>query len=162
MTHLPTLETLVTEIEARAGEDAAARLHAAVETGRELASLGDALVERYVAEARAAGLSWTQVGESFGTTKQAAQKRYGATVPTGAWPGRRLAEPAQRALIRAIEEARALGHNYAGTEHVLLTLTDPAFGIAAQALADLSVTRADVLTQLPQSCHPRSDCLAMM
>ena len=162
MTRVPPLDTLAQDVRERAGENAAARLQAAIETGRELTDAGDALVERFVAEARGAGLSWSQIGESFGTSKQAAQKRYGATSPPGAWPGDRLAEPARQVLIRALEEARSLGHSYVGTEHVLLTLTDPGAGIAAHALADLGVSRADVLAELPPACHPRRESLGMM
>jgi ATP-dependent Clp protease ATP-binding subunit ClpC len=31
-------------------------------------------------------------------------------------------EPAREAVVRAQEEARSLGHNYIGTEHILLGL----------------------------------------
>lgn len=39
-----------------------------------------AALNRSVREARRAGLSWTQIGAALGTTKQAAQQRFGATV----------------------------------------------------------------------------------
>jgi hypothetical protein len=38
-----------------------------------------AALNRTVREARRAGLSWTQIGAALGTTKQAAQQRFGAT-----------------------------------------------------------------------------------
>jgi hypothetical protein len=37
-------------------------------------------LNRTVRDARRAGLSWTQIGAALGTTKQAAQQRFGATV----------------------------------------------------------------------------------
>lgn len=38
-----------------------------------------AALNRSVRDARRAGLSWTQIGAALGTTKQAAQQRFGAT-----------------------------------------------------------------------------------
>ena len=124
--------------------DAARRLEAAIARGRELADMGDALTGRAVADAREAGLSWTEIGQAFGTSKQAAQQRYGPAVPQpGAWPGR-WSDDARRALDRACEEAAALGHAHVGTAHALLALAS-AEGGAAVLLAGLGVTRERVL-----------------
>src|SRR5215210_66350 len=85
---VPTLDELAAAVRAGTGE-AATRLRAAIELGRELTDLGDALIGRFVAEARTAGLSWTEIGHLFGTSKQAVQQRYGATTgDAGDWPGR--------------------------------------------------------------------------
>src|SRR5919202_581095 len=113
--HLPTLDELAAAVEARVGEPAA-RLGAAIELGRELSDLGDALIGLHVAEARGAGLSWTEIGRLFGTSKQAVQQRYGAAAPeSGDWPANWTTR-ARRALQQAGQEARALGHDYIGTE----------------------------------------------
>ena len=48
----------------------------------------------------------------------------------------------------AIEEARSLGHEYIGTEHILLGLLREGEGIAAQVLANLGVRIEDVRTSL--------------
>src|SRR5919202_6151759 len=131
--HLPTLDELAAAVEARVGEPAA-RLGAAIELGREVTDLGDALIGRFVAEARAAGLSWTEIGRLFGTSKQAVQQRYGPTpAETGDWPGRWTPE-VRRAVDVAGEEARALDHDYIGTEHVLLALVGANSGVAAAVL----------------------------
>lgn len=61
-----------------AGSQADGRLRSVIEIRRELRDVGDALVERFVAEARAARLSWADIGQLSGTSEQAAQKRYGA------------------------------------------------------------------------------------
>src|SRR5215211_7796810 len=102
-----------------------ARLRTAIEMGHELSATGDALIERFVSEARAAGVSWTLIGEQFGTSKQAAQKRYGGAAldagDAGDWPGA-WAPHAREALLRASADARELGHEYVGTEHALLGL----------------------------------------
>ena len=51
----------------------------------------------------------------------------------------RFTERAQRALIYAQEEARNLGHNYVGTEHLLLGLLKEGEGAAAQVLKGLGI-----------------------
>ena len=38
--------------------------------------MADQLITHFVSEARGAGLSWTQIGERMGVTKQAARKRF--------------------------------------------------------------------------------------
>jgi ATP-dependent Clp protease ATP-binding subunit ClpC len=81
----------------------------------------------------------------FGTSKQAVQQRYGAAPPvSGDWPGR-WTPAARRALEQACEDARALGHDYIGTEHVLLALVSADDVIAAAALRGLGVDRDRVL-----------------
>jgi hypothetical protein len=141
---LPTLDELAAVVEARGGEPAA-RLGAAIELGRALTARGDALIGHFVADARAAGLSWTEIGRRFGTTKQAVQQRYGpSTVPSGDWPGRWAAD-ARRALDQAGHEALALGHDYIGTEHVLLSLVSARGGVAGAVLRDLGVDRDRML-----------------
>ena len=44
----------------------------------------------------------------------------------------------------AQEEARLLGHNYIGTEHILLGLIHEGEGVAAQALESLDISLAAV------------------
>jgi len=85
---VPSVDNLADEVSDAAGDDPAARLRAAIDTGRELTKSGDALVEQFVVEARVDGLSWTRIGELVGTSKRAAQKRYDVlSVLAGAWPG---------------------------------------------------------------------------
>ena len=49
---------------------------------------------------------------------------------------------AKRVLELAVEEARSLGHNYVGTEHLLLAVFDVPGCAAATALADAGLTKA--------------------
>src|SRR4051794_40943490 len=60
----------------------------------------------------------------------------------------RFTERARMVVVRAQEEARLLGHEYIGTEHLLLGLLRVEEGLAARVLNDLGVTlddaRADV------------------
>ncbi len=52
----------------------------------------------------------------------------------------RFTERARQVVVLAQEEARALKHNYIGTEHILLGLLREAEGVAAQALGNLNIT----------------------
>ncbi|MFC1676946.1 ATP-dependent Clp protease ATP-binding subunit [Planctomycetota bacterium] len=51
---------------------------------------------------------------------------------------------AKKVIEYAIEEARALNHNYVGTEHILLGLLREADGIAAQVLMSIGLKLEDV------------------
>jgi len=52
----------------------------------------------------------------------------------------RFTDQARRVVVQAQEEARALGHNYIGTEHILLGLLSEREGLAAQALSSLGIS----------------------
>jgi hypothetical protein len=143
---LPTIEELTALVNDRVGGQVpAARLREAIDVGRGLTELSDELIGRFVTEARASGLSWTEIGQAFGTSKQAAQKRYGAAVDDlGRWPGRWTPD-ANDALDQAGSEARRLGHDYVGTEHVVLALVTAERGIAGEVLRALGVSRERML-----------------
>ncbi len=59
----------------------------------------------------------------------------------------RFTEGAKRALAAAQESARQLGHNYVGTEHLLLGLIATEEGAAYHALTNAGVTLNDVIKQ---------------
>jgi ATP-dependent Clp protease ATP-binding subunit ClpC len=73
----------------------------------------------------------------------------GQTVPTGHIP---FTPRAKKVLELSLREALQLGHNYIGTEHILLGLVREGEGVAAQVLkklgAGLERTRDQVLAQL--------------
>jgi len=52
----------------------------------------------------------------------------------------RFTERARRVVVLAQEESRLLGHNYIGTEHLLLGLLAEQEGVAARALESLDIT----------------------
>ncbi|HEV3474558.1 MAG TPA: Clp protease N-terminal domain-containing protein [Actinomycetota bacterium] len=56
----------------------------------------------------------------------------------------RLSEPARDLMGAAYREAVALGHNYVGTEHLLLAVATQPGTAAARALAGLGVTADDL------------------
>ncbi|MBO8204716.1 ATP-dependent Clp protease ATP-binding subunit [Prochlorococcus marinus] len=55
---------------------------------------------------------------------------------------------AKRVLELSLEEARQLGHNYIGTEHLLLGLIREGEGVAARVLENLSIDLSKVRTQV--------------
>jgi ATP-dependent Clp protease ATP-binding subunit ClpA len=57
---------------------------------------------------------------------------------------------AKQALERTLREALMLGHNYIGTEHIVLALRKVEEGVAAQVLADLGVAYDDLRTTIVQ------------
>jgi hypothetical protein len=144
--HLPTVEALAALVSDRTGrQEPATRLREAIELGRELTDLSDELIGRFVADARASGLSWTEIGHAFGTSKQAVQQRYGRAVDDlGHWPGR-WTSAANDALDQAGGEARELGHGFVGTEHVVLALVTAERGTTGEVLRGLGVSRDRIL-----------------
>ena len=155
----PTLDGLVKLVETRYRNcTELERLAGAVAMSEELAGLADELVGRFVEEARKAGCSWTQVGAQLGVTKQAAQQRFvpmgwgrgwrpprrwsrvGAAAQAGAGPFERFTDRARKAVVAAQEEARRLGHNYIGTEHLLLGILGDATSVGAKAATALGLS----------------------
>jgi ATP-dependent Clp protease ATP-binding subunit ClpC len=52
----------------------------------------------------------------------------------------RFTDRARRVVVEAQNEARALGHDYIGTEHLLLGLISEGHGVGAKALESLGVS----------------------
>jgi ATP-dependent Clp protease ATP-binding subunit ClpA len=66
-------------------------------------------------------------------------------------PKAKTIRPAEPYLARGATEARRLGHNYVGTEHVLLVLVRDREGGATMVLQQLGVT-ADAVEEALSSC----------
>ncbi|WP_242357150.1 ATP-dependent Clp protease ATP-binding subunit [Bifidobacterium pseudolongum] len=62
----------------------------------------------------------------------------------------RFTDRARRVIVLAQEEARALQHNYIGTEHLLLGLIREGEGVAAKALEAKGVTLEDTRKQVEE------------
>jgi ATP-dependent Clp protease ATP-binding subunit ClpC len=60
----------------------------------------------------------------------------------------RFTERARLVVVLAQEEARVLGHNYIGTEHLLLGLLRDEEGLAARVLESLDLTAPEVRAQV--------------
>jgi ATP-dependent Clp protease ATP-binding subunit ClpA len=144
---VPSLfDELVTRVIDTAGsEDPLARLDAAIVVATEAAATGDRLLDHFVARARQANLSWTDIGARLGVSKQAARQRFvertqpltlaATSTPDSRW---------QACVDRAGEVAQADGAAEIATHHLLAGLL--AEGVAAAILERLSVTTDAILT----------------
>nr|YP_009397723.1 Clp protease ATP binding subunit [Dipterosiphonia australica]ARW66909.1 Clp protease ATP binding subunit [Dipterosiphonia australica] len=64
---------------------------------------------------------------------------------------------AKRVLELSLEEARQLGHNYIGTEHLLMGLVREGEGVAARVLENLAVNVASIRTEVIQMLGDSTD-----
>jgi prophage maintenance system killer protein len=69
-------------------------------------------------------------------------------VPTAEGPFERFTERARQSVNLAQEEARGLGHNYLGTEHLLLGLLVEGQGLAWRVLDELGISAVTVRGQV--------------
>ena len=67
---------------------------------------------------------------------------------------------AKRVLELSLEEARQLGHNYIGTEHLLLGLIREGEGVAARVLENLGVDLSKVRSQIIRSLGDNTEAAA--
>ena len=147
---------LMAAVRARSPDAPLDRVEAAIAVGEELASGGDELIGRFVAEARSAGCSWTEIGARMGVSKQAARQRFAqppAAAATGLRPEGRL-KPKDRLLAcleAAGREAAADGAAEIGTHHLLIGLFEE--GVAAAVLEKLGV-RADAVRAAARELFP--------
>ena len=123
----------------------------AVVTSERLGEVADHLIGHFVDQARRAGASWTEIGQYMGVSKQAAQKRFvpkktdaPESLEGGAWA--RFTQRARHTIVQAQEEARAAGHDYIGTEHLLLGLLHEPDALAARAIEAQGVSLDQVRT----------------
>jgi ATP-dependent Clp protease ATP-binding subunit ClpA len=142
------VEDVIEEIEQYRPEPSAVldRLSAALQASERLTLVGDQVVDHFVQQARVAGASWAEIGQRMGVSKQAAQKRYVAPrtdPPAGS--GDEPVPPMRRVVELATQEARALGHPYVGTEHLLLGALRTNDPVTAGVLASVDIDEARAL-----------------
>ena len=124
---------------------------AAVRISEHLGELADHLIGHFVDQARKTGASWTEIGQSMGVTKQAAQKRFVPKATDTDWqslladafhahPFSRFTPRARQAVKAAQEEARELRHDHIFPEHLALGLLHDPDSLAMRAIAALGVT----------------------
>ncbi len=137
-----TTEQLIEAVGSEAAEDTPlARVVAAAMASSQLGALADAVLDRFVRDARDAGNSWADIGAALGVTRQAAHLRFNPRQarPVQPWP-EQFSEQAREVIGQAVEQARQLGHNYVGTEHVLLPLLQADDDPAGRILRKLGLT----------------------
>jgi len=158
------------------GQDGTALDHvsAAMRIAEYLGELADHLIGHFVDQARKAGASWTEIGQSMGVTKQAAQKRF---VPkAGEWsvppdetgwqaalteafrdhPFSRFTLRARHSIDAAAEEARERRHDRVIPEHIALGLLHEPEGLAAKAIEALGVPLDSARDALVAALPPAS------
>jgi ATP-dependent Clp protease ATP-binding subunit ClpC len=79
------------------------------------------------------------LGVALDNVRSEVEKLIGKGEQRTAGPGVNYTPRAKKVIELAIEEGQSLGHNYVGTEHLLLGLIREGEGIAAQVLANLGV-----------------------
>jgi ATP-dependent Clp protease ATP-binding subunit ClpA len=127
------------------GDEPLALLDTAVAVAATAGEAVDGMVDHFVGAARAAGLSWTAIGERLGVSKQAARQRFSARlgeVNGDDGEGLPLVPRLVTCLNAADAAAKAEG-TVAGTQHLLLGLLE--VGVAANTLDRLGVSRERVL-----------------
>jgi ATP-dependent Clp protease ATP-binding subunit ClpA len=164
---VPSLfDHLVTRVvDTAASDDPLARLDAAVAVAGGASDTGDRLLDHFVAQARHANLSWTDIGARLGVSKQAARQRFAERTQPLVLPG--AAEPNSRlrtCLDQAGLVAQADGAAEIATHHLLAGLL--AEGVAAAIMERLGVTTEAILDSghrlfgppgaLPNSTSPDS------
>ncbi|MFH1562434.1 MAG: ATP-dependent Clp protease ATP-binding subunit [Nitrospirota bacterium] len=73
----------------------------------------------------------------------------------------RFTERARRVLQLAQEEAKRLGHDYLGTEHILLALVREGEGVAAEVLNSLGVSLEAIRIEIEKQVPPGGNLLTM-
>jgi Clp amino terminal domain, pathogenicity island component len=140
------LDDLITFVRSRRpGGGPLEHLSTAVLTSERLGAIADDLIGHFVDQARQAGASWTDIGQSMGVSKQAAQKRFVARRPepapasgaSGLWS--KFTDDARAVVLRAVEEAREAGHRKVETEHLALAITRVPASLAACAVQDQGI-----------------------
>ena len=158
------LDELIGHVRSQEGT-ALDHVSAAVQLSEHLGELADHLIGHFVDQARKTGASWTEIGQSMGVTKQAAQKRF---VPkaTGAEDllgdafrdhlFSRFTLRAKQTVTAALEEAREHQHGFIGTEHIALGLLHEPEGLAVKAMGALGVA-PDAVRQALDAALPTAD-----
>ena len=127
------------------------RIEAALAVSEQLTSGADELIGQFVAEARQAGCSWTEIGQRIGVSKQAARQRFAQGPPLVRAAGLERRPRLLACLEAAGREAAADGAAELGTHHQLIGLFHE--GVAAAILEKLGV-RADVVRAAARELFP--------
>ena len=127
-----TVTEMIEHIEAdMPAADALTKVGEAQRRARALNDVGDQLVDHYVAQARAKGASWSQIGDALGVSKQAAQQRRSGN------QFERFTGRARNLVVVAEGHARKLGQPAVTTEHLLLAMIESE-GLGAMVIGQLA------------------------
>jgi len=150
------LDDLISYVKSQDGT-ALDHVSAAMRVSEHVGEVADHLIGHFVDQARKAGASWTEIGQSMGVTKQAAQKRFVPKADEWPVPGdeagwqaalaeafrahpfSRFTPRAKNSISAAADEARERRHDRVIPEHIALGLLHEPEGLAAKAIEALGV-----------------------
>lgn len=164
MAETPRLDDLIDVIKKRHPDgDTLQQLSDAVVLGQHLGELADHLIGHFVDRARHSGASWTDIGQSMGVTKQAAQKRF---VPKESEASEsdlktfaRYDDAARQTLVLAQQAAIAAGHDHIGPQHLLSAMlgnSDSPGTRAVEATGTVAAVSAALAERFPATGTPGS------
>jgi hypothetical protein len=153
MTDFPvSLDNLIAFVEAlHTDGDPLRHLSDAVTISNRVQGQADALIGYFVDQARRSGASWTQIGESMGVSKQAAQKRFVSKAQEYGLPASSsapLARFTQRARHVLVVARRIAVNGEVEPRHIVAALLTEPEGVAALVIHDLGVTDAALTASL--------------
>ncbi|MEV4411249.1 Clp protease N-terminal domain-containing protein [Catellatospora sp. NPDC049609] len=158
MAETPRLDDLIDVIKQRHPDgDPLEQLSDAVVLGQHLGELADHLIGHFVDRARHSGASWTDIGQSMGVTKQAAQKRFVPREPGASSEDMkvfaRYDDAARQAVVGAQQLAAQAGHGNIGPEHLVLAmLRETSTGTQAlMAVAPYETVVAELTRRFPST-----------
>jgi ATP-dependent Clp protease ATP-binding subunit ClpA len=149
---LDTLITFVRAIHPRG--DSLDGLSDAIRISGTIEDQADALIGYFVDQARQGGASWSQIGQSMGVSKQAAQQRFvtrgGEPTPNDSARFSERFAPRARNALAVSRRLAADDERAADTEprHIIGGILSEPDGIAAQAVHALGVTDKNVFDAL--------------
>jgi hypothetical protein len=165
MTPAPSLHELITAVQQDSPTDDPLDLLATASTTvTSLSTVGDAVLDHFVAGARSQGRSWAEISSVLGVSKQAAHKRFAPTtaetdmlsLSVNVADFSRFTDRARRTVAAAPEIAKGWGHNFVGTEHLLAAQFSEPQAVAARVLDQHGLSK-DVVERAIQAIVPTKD-----
>ncbi|MEV0211038.1 Clp protease N-terminal domain-containing protein [Streptomyces sp. NPDC050788] len=132
------------------------QLQDAVIAADHLGEVADHLIGHFVDQARRSGASWTDIGQSMGVTRQAAQKRFVPKESAELDPNQgfsRYTMLARNVVITAHNTAKTSRNAEVVPAHLVIGLVAEPNGLAAKAIAAQGVT-ADAVREAATTALP--------
>ncbi|RMI34374.1 Clp protease N-terminal domain-containing protein [Nocardia stercoris] len=163
MTNTVRLDDLIEGIKKARPDDALLQLSDAVVAAGHLDDVADHLIGHFVDQARRSGASWTEIGQSMGVTKQAAQKRFvpkdpgdaSALDPNAGFA--RFTPRARNAVVESMKSAHAARNAEIQPEHLIVGLLAEPQGLAALAIAGKGIDLEAVRQAATAAFGPQAD-----
>jgi hypothetical protein len=164
MTPAPSLHELIATVQQDSPTDDPLDLLATASTTvTSLSTVGDAVLDHFVAGARGQGRSWADISSVLGVSKQAAHKRFAppkqddeVVLSLNVADFSRFTDRARRTVAAATETAKGWGHTFVGTEHLLAAQFTEPQAVAARVLDKHGLTR-DLVERAIHAIVPTKD-----